>query len=45
MATVVSMLNSEIENLPSPKPIAFVDRTVTENQCSNNVSITVIEGR
>ncbi|OMO52213.1 hypothetical protein COLO4_37352 [Corchorus olitorius] len=45
MATVVSMLNSEMENLPSPKPIAFIDRKVAENQCSNNVSITEAQGR
>ncbi|OMO76618.1 hypothetical protein CCACVL1_15527 [Corchorus capsularis] len=43
MATVVSMLSSEIENLPSPKQTAFVERKIamdnsllTKNQCSIN---------
>ncbi|KAI4299256.1 hypothetical protein L6164_032733 [Bauhinia variegata] len=55
MATVVSMLNSEIVNLPSPGQPAFVQREVMlnsqssmENQSShstNNVTVTNIIGR
>ncbi|XWS18269.1 hypothetical protein CRYUN_Cryun32bG0029300 [Craigia yunnanensis] len=53
MSTVVSMLRGEVENLLTPKQIAFTDRKttmddslLTEKQCSiNYVSVTIVEGR
>lgn len=53
MATVVSMLNSEIVNLPCPSPPAFVEREIVsesshQNQREhsvNNVTVTNMQGR
>lgn len=55
MSTVMSMLNSEIVDLPAPKQPAFTERQnavdpesseQSQNRCSvNNVTITVIEAR
>jgi len=54
-STVISMLKSEIVDLPRPKKPAFADRQigldtefseVSQRKCSvNNVTITMIEGR
>ncbi|KAG4960543.1 hypothetical protein AAZV13_13G214200 [Glycine max] len=55
MATVVSMLNSEIVNLPRPSHPAFVDRQIVSSaessrqnhrtQSINNVTVTDMQGR
>ncbi|KAI3923617.1 hypothetical protein MKW98_011247 [Papaver atlanticum] len=55
MSTVLSMLTSEIVNLPTPKQPAFIEREVSSPSGSssetpkpfsvNNVTITSIEGR
>ncbi|KAI3842383.1 hypothetical protein MKW92_037537, partial [Papaver armeniacum] len=55
MSTVLSMLTSEIVNLPTPKQPAFIEREVSSPSgsssetpkpfYSNNVTITSIEGR
>ncbi|XP_059660535.1 G-type lectin S-receptor-like serine/threonine-protein kinase At1g11330 [Cornus florida] len=55
ISTVLSMLGSEISNLPTPKQPAFTEREILSNisssqqdhkSCSaNNVTVTVIEGR
>lgn len=52
MSTVISMLNSEILDLPSPKPPAFTSTQADVNSqqdqkpCSvNNVIITIVEPR
>ena len=54
-STVISMLKSEIVDLPRPKKPAFAERQigldiefseVSQRKCSvNNVTITMIEGR
>lgn len=54
MSTVISMLNSEIADLPSPKQLGFAERTSLDSESPelgkvlnsvNDVSITVIQGR
>ena len=54
MSTVISMLNSEIVDLPTPKQPAFTERRNAgeessqqiQKRCSiNYVTVTVIEGR
>jgi hypothetical protein len=51
MATVISMLNSEVASLPPPKEPAFIFRqnmyskSPKENESINNVSITDVYGR
>ncbi|XP_022720541.1 G-type lectin S-receptor-like serine/threonine-protein kinase At1g11330 [Durio zibethinus] len=55
VSTVISMLNSEIADLPTPKQPAFTGRPIASgtispqsdpNQCSiNKVTITIVDGR
>ena len=55
MPTILSMLSSEIVDLPTPKKPAFTDRHIvtdtgssqlSHGKCSiNNVSLTTIHGR
>ncbi|XWS18268.1 hypothetical protein CRYUN_Cryun32bG0029200 [Craigia yunnanensis] len=55
VSTVISMLNSEIVDLPTPKQPAFTGRLISlgarspqnnPNQCSiNKVTVTIVEGR
>ncbi|GKV19165.1 hypothetical protein SLEP1_g29459 [Rubroshorea leprosula] len=56
MSTVISMLNSEIMDLPSPKQPAFILKQITTNaesssqhgqhRCSiNNVTVSIVQGR
>jgi hypothetical protein len=52
MATVISMLNSEVASLPPPNEPAFIFRqnmlnskSPEENESINNVSITDVYGR
>ncbi|KAK6232563.1 hypothetical protein SCA6_002636 [Theobroma cacao] len=55
ISTVISMLNSEIVDLPTPKQPAFIERMIAvdiespqnnQNRCSiNDVTVTNVEGR
>lgn len=54
MSTVISMLNSEIVDLPTPKRPAFSERQIglgtesfqqTKGGSVNNVTVTVLTGR
>ncbi|GKV19159.1 hypothetical protein SLEP1_g29453 [Rubroshorea leprosula] len=56
MSTVISMLNSEIVDLPSPKQPAFILKQIAtdaespsqhgQQRCSvNNVTVTIVQGR
>ncbi|XP_058197233.1 G-type lectin S-receptor-like serine/threonine-protein kinase At1g11330 isoform X2 [Rhododendron vialii] len=50
MSTVLSMLSSEIANLPKPKQPAFTQRPVLSERhssqpCTNGLTVTIVEGR
>ncbi|KAI8525289.1 hypothetical protein RHMOL_Rhmol13G0219200 [Rhododendron molle] len=50
MSTVLSMLSSEIANLPKPKQPAFTQRPVLSERhssqpCTNDLTVTIVEGR
>ncbi|KAF7120684.1 hypothetical protein RHSIM_Rhsim13G0167400 [Rhododendron simsii] len=50
MSTVLSMLGSEIANLPKPKQPAFTQRPVlseshSSQPCTNDLTITIVDGR
>ena len=55
ISVVISMLKSEIVDLPHPKQPAFIEREIalytessqsSQSKCSiNNVTVTVVEGR